>query len=52
MTDGDHTVSVSIKVTVSFTDATTQAVTTVTLTDAVVAFEYKVKKGNAKGRGF
>ena len=51
-TDGHHSVTVQIKVICASTDATTQVVTTVTLTDSAVTFEYDVKKGKVKGRGF
>lgn len=51
-TDGNHSVTVQIKVTCASTDPATQAVTTITLTDAAVVFEYTAKKGKVKGRGF
>ena len=51
-TDGEHSVTVAIKVTASSTDSATGVVTTVVLSDQSVTFNYVVKKGSVKGRNF
>jgi hypothetical protein len=52
-TDGKHSVTVQIKITCDTIDPTTLAVTkSVILSDASVTFDYDVKKGKIKGRGF
>jgi hypothetical protein len=51
-TDGSHSVTVSLKVTASSTDATTGVVTTVTLSEQNVIFQYTVKNSQAKGKNF
>ena len=50
--DGDHEVTVSLKVTASSTNATTGQTTTVTLSEQNVTFKYTVKNGQAKGKNF
>ncbi|MCY3022280.1 MAG: hypothetical protein NTW87_24985 [Planctomycetota bacterium] len=51
-TDGDHQVTVQIKVTASRTDAATGQVTEVVLSDASETLFYKAKKGKVKGKNF
>jgi hypothetical protein len=50
-TDGDHQVTVALKVTAVKTNAD-GSTTTVTLNDQSVIFNYRVKKGAVKGRNF
>ena len=52
-TDGEHEVTVNIKVTVSKVDpATGQPGAETVLSDQQVTFKYKVKNGQAKGKNF
>ncbi len=51
-TDGDHQVTVPLKVTATKTDAGTGAISTVVLSDQNVIFFYTVRNGKAKGRNF
>lgn len=53
ITDGkDKSVTVALKVTASFTNATTGAVTETVLSEQNVTFKYSVKKGAIKGKNF
>lgn len=54
MTDGEHTVTVQIKITAQMKDPSTGAATgaEIVLSDEPVTFNYKVKKGAAKGKNF
>ncbi|HYG78357.1 MAG TPA: hypothetical protein VEK08_25365 [Planctomycetota bacterium] len=50
--DGEYKVDVLVKITASRTDAATNSTTIVELANSTVKFEYKIKNGAVKGRGF
>jgi hypothetical protein len=54
MTDGEHTVTIQLKITAQMKDPSTGAAlgSEIVLSDEPVTFSYKAKKGAAKGKNF